>query len=233
MSRECNLDSLLHPQLGPELKKLSNLWPMYTNAQNFKTKHSSTSNQCIHFKQYHPKEFAQLPSKSAIVCSTIQGKKTPLSSPSSTTDPAVTLRLSKRIWSEQLLITAAFWFVTKFNVTNPKHQKLTSKLTAMIAGLMLPFSIVNEPKFRDFCRALNLRCFFEWCGTCVVQWGETAKKGRGRAQFPLPRRIAKISYYQFHQHCVAMLIMLSQRKETALNQKMLTCWHVWHLISVS
>ena len=57
----------------------------------------------------------------------------------------------------QPLITVAFERHTKYAKDSNRHRDITDKLTTMLARLMLPFSIVDEPEFREFCRELDPR----------------------------------------------------------------------------
>lgn len=128
--------------------------------ERVKTKDSSTSNLWSHLKNHHPLEYSSLNSKSTIT-TTPKVQSTALAVTASEADtltPSAKRRYINTAPNQaQPRITEAFERHTKYSSESRKYKVITEKLTTMFAKLMLPFNIIDELEFRDFCKELDSR----------------------------------------------------------------------------
>ena len=115
--------------------------------KKIKTKQSSTSNLRSHLRTHHPQQFSLLLSKAQ------SSDNSDLDS--TDTSPAVSSK--RRLCGSQPSITAMFERQTKYEKTSKRYKELTDSLTALLAGQMLPFMLVDTPEFRDFVSKLDPR----------------------------------------------------------------------------
>lgn len=107
-----------------------------------KIRDSSTSNLRSHLKTHHPLEHANLGSRSCTSISTTTKKRKFLPNVAN---------------EEQPTITECFQKQTKYDKRGSRHKDITSSVTNLIAGAMLPFDLVERKEFRDLLQKLDSR----------------------------------------------------------------------------
>ena len=110
------------------------------------TPDSSTSNLWSHLQSHHPSEYAVSESKKL---------RKPQAKAAENTSKGKSNNNSQS--QAQPKINTAFENNTPFPYESLQWKTITDKLTTMVAKLMLPFSIVDDPTFKDFVNSLNVR----------------------------------------------------------------------------
>lgn len=103
--------------------------------RKIKTTDSSTTNMWVHLKNHHARQYTELESQK-------QDTNKKCKAPRKANQPTVKECLNRKQGYE----------------SDSRHWKLiTENLTVMVAKLMLPFSIVEEPEFIEFVHSLDER----------------------------------------------------------------------------
>lgn len=154
MDSDDDIVELAAPVISSTASKRSAIWAFFSQQideknwatcdlcapleRKLSTADSTTSNMWAHLRTTHPHEYSLSASKRCKVQSGLTAKK-------------------KSTSSAQPQITVAFERMTSYKRESKKWKTVTDKLTTMIAQLMLPFSIVEEPAFKDLIHELDPR----------------------------------------------------------------------------